>query len=66
MAEPRWRTSSYSTHNGECVEVAALGDDIVGIRDTKNRAAGTLVVTQAAMSALIVSLRGSEVATLVD
>ena len=39
----RWRKSSYSnsTDTGACVEVA-IAADTVGIRDTKNRAAGAL------------------------
>lgn len=56
-----WRTSSYSSHEGQCVEVGAWqtsshssGEgqcvevgrsvDAVGVRDTKNRAAGHFAV----------------------
>jgi len=46
-----WRKSSWSS-GGEstCVEVA-LGAPVVGIRDTKDRDGGTLVVTPATWSA---------------
>ncbi|MFB7912510.1 DUF397 domain-containing protein [Streptomyces sp. NPDC056061] len=38
-SELDWRTSSYSSGNGQCVEVAAVrnGDSVVPVRDTKNR-----------------------------
>lgn len=41
-----WRKSSHSTHEGQCVEVAASGD-AVGVRDTKNRAADHFAVRPA-------------------
>ena len=34
MAEIVWRKSTYSD-NGKCVELADLGDGIVGVRDDK-------------------------------
>jgi hypothetical protein len=36
-----WRKSTYSGTNGGCVEVAFVRG-LVGVRDTKNRTAGTL------------------------
>ncbi|MGH3248679.1 MAG: DUF397 domain-containing protein [Trebonia sp.] len=42
--ELRWRTASYSTGNGgNCIEVADAAS-VVLVRDTKNRAGGTLSV----------------------
>lgn len=32
---PVWRKSSYSGTNGDCVELANLGDGIIGVRDSK-------------------------------
>ncbi len=46
-ADPRWRKSSYSGSNGGgCVE-AGNTDHAVLVRDTTNRAGGTLVFTTA-------------------
>ena len=33
--QPQWRKSSYSGDQGNCVELADLGDGIVGVRDSK-------------------------------
>ncbi|WP_223839449.1 DUF397 domain-containing protein [Saccharopolyspora pogona] len=44
LVETRWITSSYSGGNGNCVEVA-VGADWTGVRDTKDRAGGALVVS---------------------
>ena len=50
-----WRKSTRSTINGEngnCVEVAFAGP-VVALRDSKNRAAGTLALPAAAFTALV-------------
>jgi hypothetical protein len=38
-----WRTSTRTSHQGQCVEVG-FGGGRVGVRDTKNRAAGHFTV----------------------
>lgn len=45
-----WRKSSYSTNDSNCVEVA-LAPALVGIRDTKDRDGGTLVLPASAWTA---------------
>ncbi|MEV4126448.1 DUF397 domain-containing protein [Nocardia sp. NPDC049707] len=41
----RWFKSSYSASNGQCVEVAFLDCDAVGVRDSKNPTGPALVFT---------------------
>lgn len=50
-----WRKSTYSTGGNACVEVACL-DAAVGLRDTKHREAGTVVVSRKAWSAFVTSI----------
>ena len=40
LTNARWRTSSRSNGQGQCVEVAFLDGGDVAVRDTKDRGAG--------------------------
>jgi hypothetical protein len=42
-ADAPWRKSSWSSFNGNCVEVALRGA-LVGVRDTKDEGAGPVLV----------------------
>ncbi|WP_346012128.1 DUF397 domain-containing protein [Streptomyces sp. SID3343] len=55
---PIWRTSSYSAHQGECVEVASLHPDLA-VRDSKDRARGKVRVAPAAWQALLNRVQAS-------
>ncbi|MBF6416675.1 DUF397 domain-containing protein [Nocardia cyriacigeorgica] len=41
-ASTQWFKSSHSQGDGECVEVAFLANNLVGVRDSKNPAGGML------------------------
>ena len=72
----RWQTSSYSTSNANCVEVAfvtssystdnancvevAVGATAVAVRDSKAPDAGTLLLTRHAWFAFTAALRSGE------
>jgi hypothetical protein len=69
-----WRKSTFSGHNGSCVEIAwrkssfsshngtcvevAHLDPMVGIRDSKNTSAGHLTLTSAGWSGLVSAVKG--------
>ncbi|MEU8121247.1 DUF397 domain-containing protein [Spirillospora sp. NPDC049024] len=55
-ATSRWRKSTYSGGDeGNCVEIADLHDHI-GIRDSKNPAAGHLTLTRQHFTSLLAHL----------
>jgi Domain of unknown function (DUF397) len=56
LTNAQWRKSSRSG-TGECVEVAFISR-LVGVRDTKNRAGGTLAFTENAWRILVNGLPG--------
>ncbi|MFG2168213.1 DUF397 domain-containing protein [Micromonospora chersina] len=54
----RWRTSTRSSSNGgNCVEVADNLPCVVAVRDSKDRAGGTLTFSPAAWHAFVDALR---------
>jgi hypothetical protein len=57
-----WRKSSYSGgEGGNCVEVAALPDGGWGVRDTKDKGAGpVLLFTASEWAAFTVGVRAGE------
>jgi hypothetical protein len=56
-----WRKSSYSTYNGNCVEVAVFASGEVGVRDSKDRLAGrALTFTPADWSRFLNVVRSDE------
>ncbi|APU12862.1 MULTISPECIES: DUF397 domain-containing protein [Actinoalloteichus] len=55
-APARWKTSTRTAGNGNCVEVG-ISPGLVGIRDTKNPDGGTLVVDQHAFAAFVASVK---------
>lgn len=58
MGKPEltWRKSSYSGGNADCVEVAH-SPATVGVRDSKNPAAGTLTVSRDAWMTFLETVR---------
>lgn len=56
-----WRKSTFSTGgNGNCVEVNATPGP-VGVRDTKQRAAGTLTFDRRSWSALLADVKSGTI-----
>ncbi len=59
-ASPRWRKSTRSANEGNCVEVADNLPGVVLVRDSKDPAGPTLSVTPDAWRSLITALRAGQ------
>ncbi|GAB3559707.1 hypothetical protein J2S53_003998 [Actinopolyspora lacussalsi] len=51
-----WHASSYSGNTGNCVEVGNAVN-VVGVRDTKDRDGGTLVVDSTAWTSFVDAIK---------
>jgi hypothetical protein len=56
LASARWRKSSFSMENGECVEIAR-GATWVAMRDSKDPGGPALVVDRGAMERFLAGIR---------
>ena len=55
-----WRKSSWSLANGNCVEVAGLSGDLIGVRDSGHPRGDVLRFSQAGWRDFLAAVRESE------
>ncbi len=55
-----WRKSGQSNPSGNCVEVAALPDAMIAMRDSKDPAGPRLVLRRAEFRAFVTRLKNPE------
>ena len=55
-----WKKSSYSAHNGNCIEVAGHASDTVRVRDSKNPAGAILDFTVTGWGAFLGGVRNGD------
>ena len=60
VSSSQWCKSSYSESSSQCVEVAWLTNDAVGVRDSKNPTGPALVFTPAEWTAFVAGIRAGE------
>ncbi|GGO81677.1 DUF397 domain-containing protein [Nonomuraea cavernae] len=53
LSRAKWRTSSFSGSNGQCVQVAFLGGGHVAVRDSKDPTGPVLTFTAGEWNAFI-------------
>ncbi|HEY8456351.1 MAG TPA: DUF397 domain-containing protein [Actinopolymorphaceae bacterium] len=56
----RWRISSYSASNGACVEVAALDEGSMAVRDSKDRGGPVLTFGVGEWRAFVSGVRAGQ------
>jgi hypothetical protein len=59
----QWRTSSYSSNNGNCVEITVNLPGVVAVRDSKNPHGPALVFTADEWRAFLSGARAGEFAS---
>ena len=60
MAGLRWRKSTASHENGDCVELAPTPDGMVAVRHSKHPEDGALLFTRAEIGAWLAGVRAGE------
>lgn len=56
---PRWRKSTFSGSNGDCVELAEV-DEAVLVRNSNHPDGGTLTLDRVALAAFVAACRAGE------
>ncbi len=60
IATAEWRTSSFSSNNGSCVELAPLPDGRVAVRNSNHPEDGVVLFTRAEMQAWLSGVKAGE------
>ena len=58
--DTRWRKSSYSNSQGNCVEFSALADGSVAVRNSRDPQGPALLYTRAEITAMIQGVKDGE------
>lgn len=60
LAGAAWRKSSHSGYNGNCVELAALRDGAVAVRNSRDPHGPALIYTSAEIAAFLAGIKDGE------
>jgi len=56
----KWRKSTVSNPNGNCVELAALLDGSIGVRNSRDPEGPALIYTKAEVAAFLAGVKAGE------
>ena len=60
LSVTNWRISSFSGNNGTCVQVAALSDGRIAVRNSTHPDNGTILFTRTEMNAWLSGVKAGE------
>ena len=61
-----WRKSSYSGANGNCVEFAPFGEQLVAVRNSRDPQGAVLFIDRTELGAFFDAVKGGELDSLTD
>lgn len=61
-----WRKSSYSGANGNCVEFAPFGEQLVAVRNSRDPQGAVLFFDRTELGAFFDAVKGGELDSLTD
>lgn len=66
LNEVEWQKSSYSNSKGNCVEMAALPDGEIALRNSRHPGGPALIYTRAEIEALILGAKDGDFDNLIN